>query len=660
MERIRLLLHYIRRHTLSYTFGVIFIIATNWIAVTIPEYIQKSIDLLSVGFQVTEEVLTQVRSDIVQQQLPISTDTVDQLTPLLGQHFPSEAKLLETAREKLGEAATSTLEPLLVKHAYLSEQLESNESLLEEYLLIMLVLAITMIGVRTVSRVLFFTPGRAIECEVKNDTFAKLTLLQKDYHDENPTGKIISKMNNDVNGIRLLCGFGLMQIVNILSALSLTPFKMWQLSPILTVYCVIPIILVFVVVRVGMRLMVRNMRARQEELQNMSTFVVSSLSGIDVIKSFGMNAWVRRKFDIDNQKLRDRSLKISFIRAFFMPLLNNMENVLKVLILLVGGMFVIQQEFTIGELTAFITYAALLTMPLMALGWVTTMAQQGMVGLDSVNTILKQKPPFQDREPLPKSEAIHLFDQGISVRNLTFQYPEQKEPTLRDINFTIRPGQTIGILGQIGCGKSTLVNCLNRYLPVEDNMIFYGNRDINQLTYSNIRQSVRTVTQSPFLFSDSVEKNIIFGCPGADEECVADLNQILYECAMQDEVRRFANQEQTVVGEKGIMLSGGQKQRISLGRAMIAPCDLLILDNVLSAVDYDTERFLLKQILRRKHARSLLIVSHRANALEHADLILVLKNGRIVDQGTHAELVERPGYYQETWKLQNEMQEEVA
>ncbi|MBF0286658.1 MAG: ABC transporter ATP-binding protein [SAR324 cluster bacterium] len=583
MEKISFLLKYIRAHTLSYALGVFFIVVTNWVAVIIPEYIQKSMDLLS-------------------------------------------------------------------------DQLAQNEELLAEYIMTIMGLAISMIVIRTLSRIFFFTPGRAIECEIKNDMFAKLMELQKDYHDKNPSGTVISKLNNDVNGIRLLCGFAMMQAFNIISALSLTPFMMWKLSPRLTLYCVIPIILVFTIVRIGMRYLVKNMRERMVALQDLSGFTVSALSGIDVIKSFGMARWVENEFDKENKEMLKRSLNISWVRSFLISVLNNMENILKTLILLVGGIFVIEEQFTIGELTAFITYAGLLTMPLMGLGWVSTMLQQGMVGLESVQTIMKEESHFHKIPSLPAKESHSLFGTGLEIRNLNYHYPGQDQATLHSIDFHILPGQTIGILGRIGSGKTTLVNCLNRYLTVGDQQVWIGGQDINTLSNSDLRGSIRTVTQDPFLFSDTVDNNITFGKQEhEDDNESANLEQLLFECALSEEVQRFPLQEKTLVGEKGIMLSGGQKQRISLARAMIAHCDLLILDNVLSAVDAETESFLLQQILRKQHAQSLLIVSHRAKSMEKADWILILEDGKIVDQGTHSELLGRPGYYQKTWMLQNEM-----
>ncbi len=584
MNRFHLLRHYISQHKLSYGLGILFIFATNWLAVTIPTYLKLCVDLLSQG----------------------------------------------------------------------KDPLRSNLAELYHYLILMFALALLVIVVRTCSRIFFFNPGRAIEYKLKNDLFSHLTRLQRSYYEQNETGSIISRLQNDISGVRLICGFGLMQFFNIIASLSLTPYKMWELSPRLTLYCIVPVLLVFIIVRIGMKVVVGHTRERMTRLQSLSAFIVSSLSGIDVIKNYGLSNWSEEEFDHHNQGLLNQSLRISFVRSFLMPILSNLENILKVLVLMVGGIYVIRGDFSIGEITAFIAYTGLLTMPLMGLGWLTTLFQQGMVGMTSLETILNADTPHEGLKNLPVEISKGLFDKGLFVRNLTIAYDD--EPVLADVSFSILPGQTVGILGKIGAGKSSLVNCLNRYLEPPPGTVFLGDQDILELSFDDLRRSVRTVSQDVFLFSESVEQNILFGQTTEEHPGEEKLRQIIYESALKEEIERFPEQLNTLVGEKGIMLSGGQKQRISLARSMMEPCDLLILDNVLSAVDYETERFLLGEILKRKHSRSLLIVSHRVQALEGADLILVLDEGRLVDQGTHKELISRPGLYLQTWELQKAQQ----
>lgn len=582
MSYIRFLLRYLSQYKLSYLLGVIFIGLTNWIAVTIPEYLQLSIDLLT-----------------------------------------SE-----------------------------SGDLSRNHDRLMSYLLIMFLLALCIIVVRTLSRVFFFNPGRAIEFQIKNDLLRKLTQLQRNYYEKNATGTIISKVQNDINGVRMICGFGMMQIVNITTALSFAPFKMWKLSPELTLYTVLPIVIVFILVRLSMHFVVRYTRARMLALQQISGFIVSSLTGIDVIKNFNITTSNIKGFDENNNELKNYSLRVSFFRSFFMPILHNLENILKVIVLLFGGALVINSTLSIGELTAFIAYLGLLTMPIMGLGWVTTIFQTGIIGIASLMTIFKEEVPEAKIKPVSTADRKDLFRNGLTVRNLNFTYPGQDHPILKHIDFSIKPNQTVGILGKIGSGKTTLVNCLNRYLTVDDGRIFLGDTDLARLSLNDVRSVIHTVSQDVFLFSDSIENNILFGAESEEASCRKDLDHVVYESALKEDIQRFSEGLETIVGEKGIMLSGGQKQRISLARALMTPCDLLILDNVLSAVDYETERFLLEHIHKRRTASSLLIVSHRVQALEKADMILVLDDGQIVSRGTHQTLIQQDGLYRDTWELQ--------
>jgi len=532
------------------------------------------------------------------------------------------------------------------------ENINNKQEELSHALLMIMALAVAIVVVRTLSRIFFFNPGRTIEYEVKNHLFEKLSHLEKEYYDKNKIGSIISKLQNDITGLRILCGFGLMQLFNIATALSLTPYKMWELSPTLMLYCFVPVILVFGILRIGIQWLLVHTRNRQAGLQDLSSYIVSSLNGVDVLKGYSLEDWSHQRFGAKNTTLLNETLSISFIRSFMMPILGNLENILKILVLLVGGMAVIQGDFTIGELTAFIAYSALLTQPIMGLGWLATFFQQGLVGIESIQTILNQPTPKADRPRLPGATDQPEEPSGLKIQGLTYRYPGSEHPVLDQISFEIKTNQTVGILGKIGSGKSTIVDCINGHLTSNDQSIFLNDRDINQLNPKDLRSQVRTVSQEVFLFSASVKDNILFGQQG--DAPLGPLDQVIYKAALTEEIERFPLGVETLVGEKGIMLSGGQKQRISLARAMVEPCQLLILDNVLSAVDNETERFLLKEILRRDTAHSLLIISHRVQALEESDLILVLDQGKIVQSGSHQELLSQPGIYLETYQLQNQ------
>ena len=284
--------------------------------------------------------------------------------------------------------------------------------------------------------------------------------------------------------------------------------------------------------------------------------------------------------------------------------------------------------------------------------------QTGIVSLESMRRILDQPEHQQDQVHLPPEEREDLFSHHLRVKDFSYTYPGSDTPALSNINFEIKPGQMVGVLGKVGSGKTTLVNCLNNYLETPVGSIFIDGADITTLSRQDLRSAVRTITQDPFLFSDTVSENIQFGAGELADPL--PMEQALYQSDMLDEVRQFPEQESTLVGEKGILLSGGQKQRLSLSRGLYTPCKLMVLDNVLSAVDNETERFLLDQIFNHSRSAATLIISHRATVLEKVDTILVLNAGRIVAQGTHAELLLSSEEYRHTWQLQQHDNEAVA
>lgn len=510
--------------------------------------------------------------------------------------------------------------------------------------------ALLMVVTRTVSRILFFNPGRAIERELKDDAFAKLTGMQPAFYREHETGTLISIVNNDINGVRALAGIVMMQVFNILFALSLTPMKMYQISPSLTLYCIFPMIFAFAIAHKGIAFMRQMMRVRMIELQEMSSTTVGFLSGIEVIKFNHIQDWAESVFSQGNEKILDRSLRLTLVRTVVLPVIAYTDRLLKVLILWVGGGYLIQAELSLGDLTALLSYAALLAMPFISLGMVLSAWQTGIVSLDSMRRILDQPEHPQDQVHLPPAQRDDLFSHHLRVDDLNYTYPGSDTPALSNISIEIKPGQIVGVLGKVGSGKTTLVNCLNNYLEVEPASIFIDDVDITTLSRQDLRSAVRTITQDPFLFSDTVSENIQFGANDLADPL--PLEQALYQSDMLDEVSQFPEQASTLVGEKGILLSGGQKQRLSLSRGMYTPCKLMVLDNVLSAVDNETERFLLDQIFNHSRSAATLIISHRATVLEKVDTILVLNEGRIVAQGSHEELLRSSQEYRHTWQLQ--------
>lgn len=533
---------------------------------------------------------------------------------------------------------------------------ESKEGLLGNVQWV-IILSVIMVVIRILSRMFSLNPGRITEAALKNDIFHRLNRLPSSFHEQYASGKLISIINNDLSGIRLFYGIGFLQLFNILFALSLTPIWMWRISPELTMYSAIPIVIASIIFWFGFRKLRALHAQRLIRLQNLSEQLMNYLSGIDLIKNQQMGEWVTNEVNQVNARLFNCTMRIAKIQTFFMPILDYANHFMKVLILGLGGYYLLESKLSIGEITAFLSYSVLLALPLMHLGRIATVYQMGMISIDSVQSILNKEVRSTDMLRMSEDEKLSLQKSTLLVQNLSYYYPTVKdkpsEMVLKNISFTIEAGEKVGVLGSIGSGKSTLVNCLNHHLSLTSGNIFWGGKDITQMSRQDWRSYVRTITQDPFLFSDTIFENVKFGAKqqaqSADD---LDVNQVLKLSQLSEDIQRFVAGDQTLVGEKGIMLSGGQKQRLSIARALLTPSDLIIMDNVLSAVDYETERIILKGVFNRIQGQSLLVVSHRVSALEYMDKILVLEHGEIIARGTHTQLLDSSAYYRETWELQ--------
>ncbi|CAK3988729.1 ABC transporter ATP-binding protein [Vibrio crassostreae] len=535
----------------------------------------------------------------------------------------------------------------------------SGHQQLQTYVWIVVGMSVAMVVVRILSRIYALNPGRITEAALKSTLLQKLNRLPSSFHERFASGRLISIINNDLSGIRLIFGVGFLQFFNALLALSLTPLYMWRISPELTLYSIIPISIAFVIFRVGFKRMKTLHLEHMKRLQNLSAQLMSYLSGIDLIKSQQMSPWVKAETEKLNQLLLECRLKITRIQVFFMPVLDYANDLMKIIILGLGGFMLMRQELTLGEITAFLTYSVLLAMPLMQLGRIATIYQRGMVGIQSAQTILNAKVPELDEEKLSELDVESLKGETFSIRNLSFSYAGEERLILDDISFDIPAGKKVGVLGGIGAGKTTLVNCLNHHLDVPKGSVFLGEKDVTSFSRSDLRRYVKTVTQDPYLFSATVEDNIRFGSLDTDL-AKNQVDEVLELSQLASDVTRFEYGDQTLVGEKGIMLSGGQKQRLSIARALLQPTDLIIMDNVLSAVDYETERKILEGLFQRLENQSVLVVSHRVNALEYMDEIIVLNEGKVIAKGDHATLLKTCPYYFETWQLQQNETEATA
>ena len=534
--------------------------------------------------------------------------------------------------------------------------------------------AVAMVITRTVSRLLFFIPGRRVEFDLKNRLLDHLLGQDRGYFLANPTGELISRINNDVNGVRMLVGMGTMMLVQTVGILTFAPWYMYEISPRLTVYCAAPIAIGFLVLQLAVQRMRRNQERQMKALQRLSDFTVESYGGLDPLKSFRGLDWAEGRFAALSGEVRDAGLGMTTVRAWFFPLLAHLVNGLKVMLVLAGGLAVVGGEITIGDFTAFAVYLSMLVGPLMGATFLMFMLQRGMTSLGSLLEVLAAEP--ERPAPRPEASLPARLVEGLTVEGLRFAYPDEPgRPVLAGAGFRVAPGEVVGVFGPVGSGKTTLVNLLNHHLVAPPGAVRLDGVDVRDIEPRELLRHVVTVTQEPFLFSDTVRANVAFGVEeagagggdvrgegagGREPEVAgtgvdapaASVERAVADAALGPDLARMPAGLETLVGERGITLSGGQKQRVALARAMRKPCSLLILDDVLSAVDHDTERLLVDRIHALTEARSLLVVSHRISVLERADRVIVLDRGRVVDEGRHHELAVREGPYREAWRRQ--------
>lgn len=529
-----------------------------------------------------------------------------------------------------------------------------------------LIFAVLVIFVRTASRMLFFVPGRRVEYDLKNRLFAHLTSLQRGFFMEHRPGEIISRINNDVNGVRLMLGFGIMSLANTLTTLSLAPVYMYSISPSLTLACALPILLALGLLQWAVRRMRDHQFQHMRALQQLSDFTLESYHGLEVLKANRIFPWAEEKFGEFNADLFDAGVRMSRVRAFFMPILLHISNALKVLLVLYGGILLVQGELSIGGFMAYLLYLTMLVPPLMGMTFMFFVWQRGLTGLISLEEIFNMRAEVPPAQPAAAAHMGAHLQQGLSVKRLSYAYPDA--PThrmLEDISLDIGVDEIVGLFGVIGSGKTTLVQLINAYLQVPPGTVLLDGEDVLDLGHAQLRRYVSTVSQEPFLFSTSIRENIALGNVPQFANAQAETDERLIvrtaaDAALESDLERFPAGLDTLAGEKGIALSGGQKQRVALARALLRNSDLLLLDDIFAQVDHDTERRLVERIYSLRRGRATLIVSHRISALEQAKRIYVLEAGRITAVGSHGQLCVREGPYRTAWLLQNETLEPQA
>jgi len=519
-------------------------------------------------------------------------------------------------------------------------------SAVQPLVLQLIAVAVGVSLVRVFSRIVVFSSARQIEYEIRNDLLIHLQKLPQSYFGVNRTGDLMSRAINDLNSIRLFLGMGLMNLVQT-PVLYVSAFSgMLALDPLLTVSVVAPYLLFVGIIRFFARRMQPASLAVQQQLGQLSSVTQENAAGVFVVRAYGMEDGERDRFDAQSRELYRRQLRFGWISLSMQPTIAIMPALAAVSLLAVGGLRVRSGDLSLGSFTAFHFYLLMLTPPTVMLGFTVILAQRGLASLRRLGEVLDVIPAIREREDTV--DPVELRG-DVKVRDLGFSYGDGRGAALEGISFEVEAGQTIGVVGPVGSGKSTLVNAIPRLIEFPDGCIQIDGVDINRMRLRRLRSSIAMVPQDSFLFSTTVAENIAFGRPDAELD---EIRAAAARAYVLDDIEDLPRGFDTPVGERGITLSGGQRQRIALARALLLDPSILILDDALSSVDAVTEEAILKNLRSARAGRTCFIVAHRLSAVRDADRIVVLERGRVAEIGAHEELLRADGVYARTFRQQ--------
>jgi len=491
--------------------------------------------------------------------------------------------------------------------------------------------------------------SRRCEADLRDRVFTHLQKLPLGYFQHTKTGDLMSRLTNDIQAVRELMGFGSLAIVDAMVVIVFSLSLMIAIDPWLTLWSMLAMPLITVVVRFFGRHIFRRSRDTQEQLSVMSAYVQENLAGIRVVQAYAQEQNQIRGFEAISAGYRSKTMWLATLWGIFWPLMQVLAGIAATIVLWLGGRQVLQGTMTLGEFVAFNGYLAMLTWPLMAVGYVVNQYQRGTASLSRICEVLDV--PVSPRYQITDSGAAPVTIAGsVEFRNLTFAYDAGHAPVLKNVNLKIPRGKICGIVGETGAGKSTLVSLLLRLFEPPDGAVFVDGVDIKQLPLHRLEANVGFVSQDIFLFSGTVRENILFGVENGQARKVEEAARI---AQLLPTIQSFGDQFETIIGERGVRLSGGQKQRTALARAIIKNPPVLILDDAFSSVDVETEEEILKQLKQFMTGRTTLLISHRISTVREADLIVYLQDGQILEQGSHDQLLARRGVYYQLYRRQS-------
>ncbi|WP_417784733.1 ABC transporter ATP-binding protein [Tenacibaculum sp.] len=511
---------------------------------------------------------------------------------------------------------------------------------------ILLIVGVTLLGgfFTFLMRQTIIVMSRLIEFDLKNEIYQQYQRLSLNFYKQNRTGDLMNRISEDVSKVRMYFGPAIMYSLNMLVSFAVGFTQMYAISPKLTLYTMIP----FPVLSVSVFILSKQINKRstvvQQYLSKLTTFNQEFFSGINVVKSYAIEGAVIKNFDTLADASKDKNINLYKVQALFFPLMILLIGISNIIVLYVGGTLYINGEIQVGAIGAFVMYVNILTWPVAVVGWVTSMVQQAEASQERINEFLEQVPEIENA-----NEEETIIEGGIEFDNVSLTYEDTNITALKDVSFKVEKGETLAILGKTGSGKSSIINLVSRLYDTTGGTVLMDGKDIKTCNLYDIRNQIGFVPQEPFLFSDTIENNIKFGKEDATEE---EIIEAAKNAVIHDNIIDFKQGYKTILGERGVTLSGGQKQRTSIARAIIKDPKILIFDDCLSAVDTETEERILSNLERVSSDKTTIIISHRVSSAKNADKIIVLDNGKIIQQGVHNQLVKQEGYYKELYEQQ--------
>ena len=488
--------------------------------------------------------------------------------------------------------------------------------------------------------------SRNIEYDLKNEVYYHYQTLPLQFYKNNNTGDLMNRISEDVSRVRMYLGPALMYGMNVtILMIMVIPF-MFYINSTLAFFSVLPLPLLVVSIYYVQNIINKRSERIQESLSDLSTYVQESFSGIRLIKSFVREGNFSDVFKEKSNQYKEKSLDLQFVLALFFPIIMTLIGLSIIITVYVGALQVFEGTLTIGNIAEFLIYVYLLTWPVTALGWITSIVQRASASQKRLNEFLEEKTNIISKE----NKKVDLKGK-LEFQNVSFSYPDTGLVGMDNISFQINPGESLGVIGSTGSGKSTIANSILRLFDIKSGKILVDGINIKNLDISFYRKQIGYVPQDVFLFSDTIKNNILFGCESSDfrkvEKAAEDADLIR-------NIDSFPNKYDTMIGERGITLSGGQKQRISIARAIIKEPKILILDDCLSAVDTNTENIILENLKKIMVDRTTIVISHRISSVKLAKQILVIEEGKVIEKGSHKELIKMEGHYHKLYIKQIE------